>query len=90
MVVGPWKITDYKGTGVARPAMDHLGFTVESIDAFSRDMEQLAKANTALTSQSLTATPENVNRLELLKQCPLGHLHLTDPDGVLLEVSEPG
>lgn len=88
MVIGPWKITDYKGTGVARPAMDHLGFAVESLDAFKRDMAQLAKANTALTSQSLTATPENEHRLELLKQCSLGHWHLTDPDGVLLEVAE--
>jgi len=88
MVIGPWRIKDYQGTGIARPAMDHLGFTVESLDAFQRDMQQLAAANTALAAQSLTATQENVHRLDLLKKCRLGKLHLTDPDGVLIDVSE--
>ncbi len=88
MMIAPWKITDYEGTGVARPAMDHLGFTVESLDRFQRDVERIAQANTALTPQSLTATPENAHRLELLKHCHMGKWHLTDPDGVLLDIRE--
>jgi len=88
MVIGPWKIRDYQGTGIARPAMDHLGFAVESLEAFERDLRQLGAANTALAPQSLTATPEHSHRLSLLKTCALGRLHLSDPDGVLLDVSE--
>src|SRR6185503_5459954 len=49
MVIAPWNIKDYKGTGVARPAMDHLGFTVENLKDFQADLAKLALANTALT-----------------------------------------
>jgi catechol 2,3-dioxygenase-like lactoylglutathione lyase family enzyme len=88
MVIGPWRIGDYQGTGIARPAMDHLGFKVESLEAFQRDMQNLGAANTALIGQSLTATPENEHRLNLLKSTGLGKLQLADPDGNLINVSE--
>lgn len=88
MVIGPWRIRDYAGTGIARPAMDHLGMTVESLDAFKRDLQALGAANTALAGQSLTATPENEHRLNLLKSTGLGKFQLADPDGVLLNVNE--
>jgi predicted enzyme related to lactoylglutathione lyase len=88
MIIAPWKITDYEGTGVARPAMDHLGFTVENLDAFQRDMKNLGAANTALDGMSLTATKENVSRLELLKKTSMSAIHLSDPDGVLIAVKE--
>ncbi|MSQ73241.1 MAG: hypothetical protein EXR27_18455 [Betaproteobacteria bacterium] len=88
MVIAPWKIGDYQGTGIARPAMDHLGFSVESLEAFERDRQNIAAANTALVSQSLTATGEHEYRLGLLKTCRLGTLHMTDPDGILIDVNE--
>jgi hypothetical protein len=88
MVIGPWKIGDYAGTGIARPAMDHLGFKVESLKQFEIDMHAVQSANTALVGQSLTVTKENLSRLTLLKKCRLGSLQFSDPDGVLLDVSE--
>ena len=88
MIIAPWKITDYAGTGIARPAMDHLGFTVESVDAFKADLEKLYSANDALTGVSLTATPENAHRLELLKRSKLGSFQMADPDGVLINVND--
>lgn len=88
MIIAPWKITDYAGTGIARPAMDHLGFTVESVDAFKSDLEKLYSANDALTGVSLTATPENAHRLELLKRSNLGSFQMADPDGVLINVND--
>ena len=65
-----------------------LGFSVESLDAFQKDMKSLAAANTALDGASLTATKENVARLELLKKTSMSQVHLSDPDGVLLAVKE--
>ena len=88
IVIGPWKIGDYAGTGVARPAMDHLGFTVESLAQFESDLRAIEAANTALKGQSLTATKENSSRLTLLKKCCLASFQLSDPDGILLDVSE--
>src|SRR6266849_3792392 len=36
LVLMPWRITDYEGTGIVRPGPDHLGFEVESLDAFKK------------------------------------------------------
>lgn len=88
MIIAPWKITDYLGTGVARPAMDHLGFTVESVSGFEADLKKLQAANTGLDGMSLVATKENLARLELLKKTSMSPFHLCDPDGVLLAVRE--
>lgn len=88
MIVAPWNITDYQGTGVARPAMDHLGFTVDSLEAFERDVKNLAASNTALIGMSLTATKENSSRLDLLKKTSMSPYHLSDPDGCLIAVRE--
>ena len=30
-VIMPWNIMDYAGTGIERPALDHVGFKVESV-----------------------------------------------------------
>ena len=41
MHIIPWKISDFLGTGIERPAPDHLGFEVESLDAFKKDLVYL-------------------------------------------------
>src|SRR5215469_11066840 len=38
MVLTPWHITDYESTGIVSPMMDHIGFAVESLDAFRADL----------------------------------------------------
>ena len=88
MIIGPWRIEDYAGTGVARPAMDHLGFAVESLDTFEANLRLLEASNSALKGPSLTATAENNARLALLKTCSLGRVQLTDPDGNLLDIDD--
>jgi catechol 2,3-dioxygenase-like lactoylglutathione lyase family enzyme len=38
----PWRITDFAEAGIVeRPALDHIGFSVESIDAYKHDLELL-------------------------------------------------
>jgi hypothetical protein len=34
----PWKISDFAGSGIERPALDHIGFKVESLSAFKADV----------------------------------------------------
>src|SRR6266478_993886 len=31
-MIMPWRITEFAGTGVERPALDHIGFSVESVE----------------------------------------------------------
>jgi hypothetical protein len=88
MTIAPWRIGDYAGTGIARPAMDHLGFTVESVGAFQADLARIAAANTALVGHPLGGTRENAQRHALLRRGARGAFQMTDPDGVLLDISE--
>lgn len=45
LMLAPWKIQDYYGTEHKGPGLDHLGFRVESVDAFKNDVEILTKAD---------------------------------------------
>lgn len=82
----PWQIEDYAGSGIERPALDHLGFQVESLDAFEADLTALVERRPQLSPAPLGAGPENSVRRNLLASCPRGSFQLADPDGVLLDV----
>ena len=85
----PWHITDYAGTGIVSPGMDHIGFKVESIAALKRDVEEIAGNNPRLGPSPVGTGPEGAARLKMFREsCPLGQFHMADPDGVLLDVGE--
>lgn len=88
LVIAPWKISHFAGTGIERPALDHLGFKVESLEQFKADLESMVAEDPALTPSPLQGNPEQEVRQALLAGCRYGHYHLADPDGVLLDVSE--
>jgi predicted enzyme related to lactoylglutathione lyase len=90
MVVMPWHITDYEGTGIVSPALDHIGFTVESLTKFKDDVERVAGENPLLSPVPVAAGPEGKARLELARRsCPLCEHQLADVDGIFLSASEP-
>lgn len=89
MVIMPWDITDFDGTGIAPPTMDHIGFTVESLDAFKSHLDAMVSDTFYLRPMPLAGRPEGDRRLELARRsCPLCQHHLTDIDGTLLSASE--
>jgi catechol 2,3-dioxygenase-like lactoylglutathione lyase family enzyme len=89
MVVMPWAITDYDGTGIVSPSMDHIGFRVENLDAFKADVERVGGSNPYLAPSLLQGGPEDRARMELARRsCPLCEHHLVDVDGVLISASE--
>ena len=88
MVIIPWKITDYAGTGIERPALDHLGFVVESLDQFQADIERLKGTDPTLAPRAMRAGAEGAARQKLFMSCRYGQYQLADPDGVLIDVSE--
>jgi predicted enzyme related to lactoylglutathione lyase len=88
MHIIPWKISDFLGTGIERPAPDHLGFEVESLDAFKKDLVDLQTTNPLMTPKPTGVGPEGDARLKTFKKTGLGSFHLADPDGVLIAVSE--
>lgn len=77
-------IRDYAGTGIARPAIAHLGIEAEGLGVFEGNIACLTEANTALCPYGLEATPENRQRFALLRSGGLGNPH--DPDEVPITV----
>jgi catechol 2,3-dioxygenase-like lactoylglutathione lyase family enzyme len=88
LVIMPWHIGDYDGTGIVSPAPDHIGFTVESMDAFRADLATIAGDNPRLAPFPYGLGSEGRARLDLARRsCPLCGDHLTDVDGVLLSAA---
>jgi catechol 2,3-dioxygenase-like lactoylglutathione lyase family enzyme len=89
-VIMPWAITDYAGTGIERPALDHIGFKVESVATIKGELDKVKRERAALAPNPIgsEAGAEGEARLNLFSKCPLGQFHMSDPDGVLIDVSE--
>jgi predicted enzyme related to lactoylglutathione lyase len=88
MHIIPWKISDFLGTGIERPAPDHLGFEVESLDSFKRDLIDLQTTNPMMTPKPTGVGAEGEARLNAFRRTGLGNYHLADPDGVMIAVSQ--
>jgi hypothetical protein len=88
MHVLPWKISDFVGTGIERPAPDHLGFEVESLEAFENDILELQTVNPSMTPKPTGVDPEGTARLNTFKKTGLGDRYLADLDGVMIAVKE--
>ncbi|MFQ5683897.1 MAG: VOC family protein [Candidatus Binatia bacterium] len=86
LIVCPWKITDYKGTGIERPALDHIGFKVESMHAVKKDLQAFRDRNPS-HSPTIKADEQEA-RLKLFSRCSYGQFQFSDPDGVLIDVAE--
>jgi predicted enzyme related to lactoylglutathione lyase len=86
-VIIPWKISDYNGSGIERPALDHLGFEVESIAEFQNDLKTFQR-NPDMRPKSFDNSDEGAVRKKLFERTNLGDLYMSDLDGVLLAVRE--
>jgi hypothetical protein len=88
LMVMSWNINDYQGSGIERPALDHIGFKVESVEGFKKELQALVGRNPSLSPSPVGAGPEGEARLKLFSKCPYGKHHLADPDGVMIDVCE--
>ncbi|MGH7888896.1 MAG: VOC family protein, partial [Candidatus Binatia bacterium] len=88
LTIMPWDITDYLGSGIERPALDHLGFHVENLAAFQKDLAALAESDPSRAPRQARKMAEGEARQKLFSTCPQGKFHLADPDGVLIDVTD--
>ena len=87
LVIMPWDITDYDGTGIITPGMDHIGFKVESVETLKADVERIAADNPRLAPAPIGTGKEGPALEKLFERCcPLGQHRLADPDGILIDV----
>ena len=91
LVIIPWDIYDFEGTGITARGMDHIGFRVESIAALKDDLSRATEKNYRFqpATSTLGRGKEGAGRLAMFKRtCPLGCHHLSDSDGLLIDVTE--
>ena len=87
LVIMPWDITDYDGTGIITQGMDHIGFKVEDLETFKTDIASMAANNPRIAPASFSG-PEGEALLALVQRsCPLGQHVLADCDGILIDVA---
>ena len=87
LVIMPWDITDYDGTGIITCGMDHIGFKVGDIEAFREDVDKIADDNPHLAPEPLGKSVEGKALEELCRRSyPFGDHWMADSDGVLLNV----
>lgn len=84
----PWKISDFLGTGIERPAPDHIGFEVEDLAAFKRDVADLQKTNPLMTPKPTGVGAEGEARLAMFEKSGLGEHYMADLDGVMIAVNQ--
>jgi catechol 2,3-dioxygenase-like lactoylglutathione lyase family enzyme len=89
LVIMPWRIKNYLGQSILPTGMDHIGFTVEDMQAFKNDVDDLIDRNPVMNPPPVGRGAEGAARLELLKkQCPIAEHFLSDPDYTMLAVRE--
>jgi catechol 2,3-dioxygenase-like lactoylglutathione lyase family enzyme len=87
-IIAPWRIHDYDGSGIERPALEHIGFKVDNMDAFLKKLEEMIERSPELAPKPWKAGPEGEARLRQLAECRRGQYQICDPDGVLIDITE--
>lgn len=88
LMLMPWKLLDYADTNIVRPGPDHIGFTVESVAAVQQRLQTLGDDNPHLRPWPIGGGAEGQARLQLFTGCRYGTYHLSDVDGVLIDIAE--
>jgi catechol 2,3-dioxygenase-like lactoylglutathione lyase family enzyme len=91
LLIIPWDINDFEGTGITARGLDHIGFKVDSIPALKTDLQRLTEENFHFqpSTSVLGRGKEGAGRLAMFRRtCPLGQHHMSDSDGLLLDVTD--
>ena len=89
LVVMPWKIKNYLGQSILPTGMDHLLFTVDNLEQFQDDLDNVISINPVMNTIPVGRGKEQGARLDLLKrQSPHGEFFLSDPDFTMIAVRQ--
>jgi hypothetical protein len=83
------EIQDYPEAEHRGPGFDHVGFKVESVETFKKDLETLISVDPAnLAPRPASNIPEQKVVLGLLQSCRYGQYHVPDAEGNYVDVSQ--
>ena len=88
LIIAPWKMSDFEGAGIDRPGIEHIGFTVESVDTVKKELAALRDAYPEMRERTISEPSEGERRVALIASCRHGAYQLSSPDGLFIDVSE--
>ena len=89
LVLIPWDISDYAGTGISRTGPDHIAFKVENYESFNEDYISMIERNQTLTPPAFGVGPEGCTRLTLMENSiPYAQHFMSDLENVILAIHE--
>jgi len=88
LIIAPWKMSDFEGAGIDRPGLEHLGFKVESVETFKKELAALRQTDPEMGERIVSEPSEGARRVALIASCRHGRHQLSDPDGVFIDITE--
>jgi catechol 2,3-dioxygenase-like lactoylglutathione lyase family enzyme len=84
----PWSIPIFLGTSIKRPGPDHIGFKVESLDAFKQHVTEVVGGCSYLAPMPIGGNKEAEARKAFIATNAAGKYQLADPDGTWIDVTD--
>lgn len=84
----PWSIPIFENMGIKRPGADHIGFKVDNIDTFKQHVETTKGGNTYLLPMQLGGNKEAESRKAFFAKQAGGRMHMADPGGNWIVVTD--
>lgn len=88
LAILPWSIPAFEGMSIKRPGPDHIGFHVESLDAFKARVAEVAGMNPYLAGVPLGGSPESDVRKRFFAGQSGGKWQMSDPDGNWIDITD--
>ena len=85
LVIRPWDMVAYRGL---MAGLDHFGFKVDNLERTKKDLDALAASAPASSPRKIAIGRDGEVREKNLRDCKLCEHALSDPDGVLLDLTE--
>jgi hypothetical protein len=88
MIIHQWSLSSYGVGGLdGKPSIDHMGFHVESLDAFMSDLDRMVENDPTLAPKRFREGTDEL-RQALFERTALGKIQMADPDWVLLDITD--
>jgi len=88
LIIAPWKMSDFEGAGIDRPGIEHIGFKVENVEAFKKDLAALRESNPEMRERIVSEPSEGERRVALIASCRHGQHQFSSPDGIFVDICE--
>ncbi|MCH8054567.1 MAG: VOC family protein [Deltaproteobacteria bacterium] len=85
LAIRPWDMVSYRGL---REGLDHIGFKVERLENVRKDLEEIAVSFPGSAPRKIAIGREGATRQKNLEACKMGAYATSDPDGVLIDLSD--